>query len=102
MIYKVIAEYQEDKLEEFFKRLTDGTIKNQQPDGAEIIASMKRAKITSPGTIEWYETCYCSTPLQHERETVYDQFLTEIKTQEMNNYKKVEGKSFWNYLKRHA
>lgn len=100
MIYKVRAKYQEDKLQQFFNKLTDGTIINQKPDGAEIVSSMKRAKITSPGIIEWYETCYCPAPLQHERETVYDQFLTDITTHKANEYGYIEGESFWDYLER--
>ena len=96
--YKVKAKYKKEKVGEFFKKLTDGTITNQKPDGKEIISSMKRAKITEPGIIEWFEVCYCKTPLQHERETVYDLYLSEITTEVVEGYGKVEGKSFWSYL----
>ena len=51
MIYKVQARYIEDKAGEFFQKLTDGTIANQEPDGAEIVASMKKAKIVGEGII---------------------------------------------------
>lgn len=43
MIYRVKAVYKEDKADEFFEELTDGTISNQRPDGGEIVSSMKRA-----------------------------------------------------------
>ena len=45
MIYKVQAKIIEEKIPEFFSKLTDGTISNQKPDGQEIVAAMKRAVI---------------------------------------------------------
>jgi hypothetical protein len=98
MLYKVQARYQEDKSGEFFQKLTDGTIASQEPDGAEIVASMQRARITRDEVIEWYETCYCDTPLKHERETVYDFYLADITTELVECEGQVEGNSFWNYL----
>ncbi len=99
MIYKVKAKYKENKLDEFYKKLTDGSIKSQEPDGEEIVASMKRAKITGPRTIEWYEKCFCPTPLHHERATVYDKYLEDIETEEAGEYGEVEGRSFWEKMK---
>ncbi len=99
MNYKVQARYIEDKAGEFFQKLTDGTIASQQPDGAEIVSSMKKAKIVGQGIIEWFETCYCDTPLKHERETVYDFYLNDITTELVDDRGELEGDSFWNYLK---
>ncbi len=99
MIYKVKARFLEGKASEFYGKLTDGTISSQKPDGQEIVASMKRAKISEQGTIEWYETCYCPTPLKHERETVYDQYFTDLTTENAKDYRVVEGKPFWDFLK---
>jgi hypothetical protein len=98
MIYKVHAEFIEDKAGEFYSKLTDGTIESQKPDGREIVASMQRARITRPGVIAWYEMCYCSPPLQHERATVYDRYLRNITTTPAGTYGDVEGESFWTYL----
>ena len=98
MIYKVKARYHEDKAAEFFEKLTNGTISKQKPDGQEIVASMKRAKITAPGIIEWYEKCFCPTPLQHERATVYEHYLSDITTEVAEDYGEVRGESFWAYL----
>ena len=98
MKYKVKAKPIQEKLSAFYKVLTDGTVENQSPDGSEIVASMRRAKVTSPGVIEWYETCYCSTPLQHERETVYDQYLTNIETEPAVDTSEITGESFWSIL----
>jgi len=63
-----------------------------------MVASMQRAKITAPGIIEWFETCYCDTPLKHERETVYDYFLCEISAELVDEHGEIEGESFWAYM----
>ena len=98
MIYKVKAKYRSEKLGEFVKKLTDGSISRQQPDGEEIVSAMQEARVTSPGVIEWFETCFCSTPLKHERDTVYDHFLSEIETEEVDELGEIEGTSFWAHL----
>lgn len=51
VIYSIKAQYVDEKMDEFYQKLTDGTISNQKPDGQEIVASMKRAKITDSKTI---------------------------------------------------
>ena len=83
---------------EFYKKLTDGTIQNQKPDGKEIVDSMKRAKITASKTIQWSEMCFCPTPLKHERETVYDHFLTNLETQIIDDYVEFDGELFFDFL----
>ncbi len=98
MLYRIRAKIIEEKTAEFLKKLTDSSIEKQKPDGQEIVASMKRAKITAPGVIEWSETCYCRTPLAHERETVYDHFLSEIQTEEISSEADIRGESFWDLL----
>jgi hypothetical protein len=97
--YRVKAKPIPEKQAAFYSALTDGSVENQSPDGSEIVASMRRARVTSPGVIEWYETCYCSTPLQHERETVYDQYLTNIETVPAVDTPEITGESFWSILK---
>ena len=67
MIYKVKARVIEETIGEFYRKLADGTVSKQRPDGEEIVASMKRAVLTGPGAAEWYEMCFCPTPLDHER-----------------------------------
>ena len=80
MLYAVSAKLITDRAGEFFTRLTDGSIAAQRPDGQEIVAAMGRARIGADGTVRWTETCYCPTPLKHERETVLDRFFTDIET----------------------
>ncbi len=98
MIYSVKARFIEEKTRDFYQKLTDGTIKNQKPDGNEIIESMKRAKITAPNVIEWSEMCFCSTPLKHERETIYDNFLIDFETTRIDDYVEYEGEFFMDFL----
>ena len=98
MFYSIKAQYIEEKLGEFYQKLTDGTIENQKPDGQEIINSMKRAKITEANVIQWSEMCFCPTPLKHERETVYDNYLTDMETVEIDGYVEYEGEPFMDFL----
>ena len=100
MIYSIKAQFKEEKMKEFFQKLSDGTIENQKPDGLEILSSMKRAKITRPGIIEWSEMCFCSPPLKHERQTVYDNYLSNLEIKTIEEYVEFEGSSFFEYLKK--
>ena len=98
MIYQVKAKFNYDKAREFHQKLTDGTIEKQRPDGPEIVSSMNRATIDDRGFINWTEMCFCATPLQHERATVYDNYFTEIKTEPIPGHKVIAGKSFMDRL----
>ena len=99
MYYKVEAVFYPHLLQEFYKKLSDGTIKNQKPDGEEIIASLKKAVLKDKFTIEFYEKCFCAIPLKHERETVYDKYMSSIKIIPIDEQAKpLEGKSFWKYM----
>ena len=80
MLYAVSAKLIPDRGPEFYTRLTDGSIAAQRPDGAEIVAAMQRARVAPDGMVRWTETCYCPTPLQHERATVLDRYFTRIET----------------------
>ena len=81
MIYKGKAKIIEETIGEFYRKLADGTVAQQRPDGEEITASMKRAVLTAPGVAEWYEKCFCPTPLAHERQTQYDFYFTDMTTE---------------------
>jgi hypothetical protein len=78
--------------------LNDGTVQAQEPDGSEIVASMKRA-VMNRGRVEWDETCYCSPPLRHERSTVYDRFFADIEIEPMVGSAHLEGERFWDQLR---
>jgi hypothetical protein len=98
MIYWVKAKVIDEAIGEFYRRLTDGTVAKQRPDGEEILASMKRAVLTGPGVAEWYEKCFCPTPLAHERQTQYDSFFTDMATEEASGYGEIRGESLWSYM----
>ncbi len=100
MIYSVKARFIEEKMGEFYRKLTDGTIQNQKPDGQEIVNSMKRAKITEPNTVQWSEMCFCPTPLKHERETIYNHFLTNMETEIIDDNAEFDGELFFEFLEK--
>jgi hypothetical protein len=101
MYYTVTARFKTDTATEFHRLLTDGTIESQKPDGEEIVASMNRAKIDEAGVVHWSEVCYCPTPLEHERATVYDRFFEDIQTEEVKNYVEFEDEDFMDRLVEH-
>jgi len=95
MLYRVKAKIDKMKMKSFFTVLTDGTVADQEPDGAEIVNAMQKAVMTSANTLEWYETCHCAAPLKHERETVYDYYLQITDAVLVDEEKKIKGNSFW-------
>jgi len=97
MLYLVRARPMASELARFWILLNDGTIEAQEPDGREIIGSMRRA-VMNEDTVEWQETCYCSPPLRHERTTVYDKFFTSMETRSLLGSVTLKGESFWDYL----
>ena len=99
MIYKVTAQFKTETSSDFLTKLTNGTIASQKPDGQEIVASMKRARIDESGTVRWSELCYCSTPLAHERATVYDDHFAGLKTEETDAHIEFDGQPFMEFLR---
>jgi hypothetical protein len=98
MIYKVKARVIEERIGEFYFKLADGTVSEQRPDGEEIVASMKRAVLTEPGVAEWYEMWFCPTPLDHERQTQYDLYFTDMTTEPAEARGEIQGVSLWSYM----
>jgi len=102
MFYNVKARYIPSAAPEFYRKLTDGTIMQQKPDGAEIVGSMQRARVTPDGFVQWSEKCYCQTPLAHERSTVHDKYFIDLETEEVDGYVSFEGKPFMDVLAEEA
>ncbi len=98
MYYTVKARYIPSEMAEFYRKLTDGTIQSQRPDGQEIVASMRRARVTEPGVVRWSEQCFCPTPLAHERKRVYDDYFTDLETEAVDGYVDFDGESFIDVL----
>ena len=91
MIYSVTARLVANRCGEFHRKLTDGTIAGQRPDESEIVAAMARARIAEDGVVRWNDTCFCPTPLKHERETVLDRYFTDIETEAVEAHVEFEG-----------
>ena len=62
MFYKVRARLKKDGATELQRRLLDGVIGRQQPDGQEIVDSMQRAVVTDSGDVEWSRSATASLP----------------------------------------
>ncbi len=62
--------------------------------------AMQEARV-SGGLITFYETCYCPSPLEQERE-YYDRYLEILETQVVENRPPLEGESLREYLLRFA
>ena len=60
---------------------------------------MGRACIGSDGTVRWTETCFCPTPLKHERDTVLDRYFTDIQTDLIDAQPAVPDKPLMNQLR---
>ena len=97
MLYHVKARPKRPELSAFKEELTGGTIAEQEPDGREIVASMKRSVIADD-RVEWYETCYCTPPLSHERTTVYDKYFSDMEVNPVSSAPRLMGDSFWKHL----
>jgi hypothetical protein len=88
MIYRFRARFRSETAKAFLRKLTDGTVAQQVPDGSEIVASMNRAVLNDAGEVEWTELCFCATPLAHERATVLDAHFDNITTEVIQTHKR--------------
>ena len=98
MFYRVTARLRAGTGADFLRKLPDGTIASQSPDGREIVDAMNRAVLSSDGSVSWSEVCYCPTPLAHERATVYDTHFEALETEVIEGYQHYDGRSFMEYL----
>ena len=98
MFYRVTARLRTETGADFLKKLTDGTIKSQSPDGREIVDAMNRAVLSADGNVSWSEVCYCRPPLAHERATVFDKHFEALETEVIGGYQDYDGRSFMEYL----
>ena len=98
MIYRVTARFRPDTAAELRRRLDDGSIAAQQPDGQEIVDSLHRAVMTDSGDVQWSEMCFCDSPLAHERATILDRFFADVTTEPIKDYERYDGRPFMEYL----
>ena len=97
-IYHVRARFKADMAAELRRKLDDGSIAVQQPDGQEMVDAFGRAGVAESGAVCWSETCYCPTPLAHERATVLDRFFEDLATAPIADDQQYEGQPFLEYL----
>ena len=97
-IYRVTARFKPATAEELRRKLDDGTIGAQQPDGQEMVDALHRAVVKDDDTVMWSERCYCQPPLAHERATVLDHYFDDIVAQPIEGYQEYEGRPFMEYL----
>ena len=97
-IYLVTARFKTDTAAELRRKLDDGSIAAQQPDGQEMVDSLHRAVVSESGDVRWSELCYCDPPLAHERATILDHYFDDIVTQPIEDYQEYEGRPFMEYL----
>ena len=97
MRYHVKATMLEEKMGEFYQKLSDGTIMGQRPDGREIVSSIRKAKLTKPLVVDWCETCFCETPLANERETVYDKYYKDMEEVGINDNVEIDDQTYREY-----
>lgn len=98
MYYLVTAKLREESAGELYRKLEDGTIARQQPDGQELVDSMHRARRVEGGRVRWTEMCFCSPPLAHERRTVLDLHFEDLELEPIPAHRPVEGEPFLDWL----
>lgn len=68
------------KLDELRARLDSGEINRMRPFGGEMHQCLLDARRDPDGWVTWEEQCFCSPPLNQERE-VLDIYFTDLTTQ---------------------
>lgn len=102
MYYHVSARLRDERAAELHRRLTDGSLLAQKPDGREIVESLQRARVQPDGRVEWTELCFCRPPLAHERRTVLDAHFEDMRIEPIPEHRAVEGEPFLPWLARRA
>jgi len=98
VIYRVTARFRTETAGELRRRLHDGSIAAQEPDGQEIVASLHRAVVTDRD-VRWSETCFCEQPLAHERATVLERYFDSITTEPIEDHEQYDGEPFVEHLR---
>ena len=84
MIYRVTARFKPATPGKLRRKLDDGTIVAQQPDGE----------------VMWSERYYCQPPLAHERTPLLDHYFNDLTTEAIEGYERYDGRPFMDYLRR--
>ncbi len=98
MRYRVTATLKTETAIDLHRKLLDGTILKQKPDGRAIVDAMNRAVVKETGEVEFSMGCLCSTPLAHERATVFDKHFDDLVTEVVQDRQEHVGRPFMDYL----
>ncbi len=98
MFYDVKAQLNTSTATVLLRKLTDGTIANQRPDGMEMKRALAAAVITPAGEVRFNIGCYCSTPLAHERATVLDEHFDNLQIDPTGSPEELSGENFMDHL----
>ena len=98
MIYRVTARFRPQTAADLRRKLDDGSIAAQQPDGQEIVDSLHRAVVKRSGDVQWSEMCFCSPPLAHERATILDHYFDDVTPEPIATYEQYDGEPFIEHL----
>lgn len=97
MNYQVSGKLNIELAGELLAKLNDGSIRAQQPDGEEIYKGLQAAVVKKDWVL-MNMICFCSTPLEHERETVLDRHFNHLDIQAQPMRQKHQGEPFLSYL----
>lgn len=98
MIYSVRARWLSHAAADFYRQLIDGTLAKEHPAGREILASMRRARVTAPNVVQWTESCHCQPPLDRDRRTVYDSHFGDMEATPVHEHDLQPGQPFMQFL----
>ena len=77
MRYLVTARVNPGRAAALANAIDEGTLGRGSVAGDEYLRNMSEARQLEDGRVKWVEVCYCSTPLQEEREYWEEYFVLE-------------------------
>lgn len=86
--YLVRAVFKPGVAADLHGRLFRGEFQAMSPFGNAMTRSLKAARWDpAAGEAVWEEECYCPTPLEQERDAVYDHYFDAIRTERVDQGK---------------
>src|SRR3954468_13159393 len=68
MRYLVTARVKPGRKKALQRAIDDRSLGRGSGAGSEYLRNMGEARLVGGGSVKWVEVCYCSTPLEEERE----------------------------------
>jgi hypothetical protein len=97
MRYLVRARVKAGREHGLLKAIDDGTLGQGSVAGGEYLRNMQEARLCDDETARWVEICYCTAPLQEEREYWEQYFeLTRVRdAHDRRNCRDQNGSEAW-------